>query len=139
MTERKKRIIALSLASTMLIALTGCKKQKEYNVATKKATIEKNIDNYYVVVLSTNDQYKVFLTNNIEEKYISIDDNEIIVVKNKDNTNVSELGSVSGVYPFCLYFSDYQKGKCYSEEKINQVFDMIEDNYETRNKKLTLN
>lgn len=138
MTERKKKIIALTLASTMLISLTGCKKQKEYNIATKETTIEKNIDNYYVVVLSANDQYKVFLTNNIEEKYISIDNNEIIVSKREDNTNVSELGSVSGVYPFCLYFSDYQKEKCYSEEEINKVFNMIVDNYETRNKKLTL-
>lgn len=139
MTERKKKIIALTLASSLLISLVGCNKDKQYNIK-EEVFINKNIDDYYVVVLIDNNQYNVFLTKNIEgNKYISIDNNEIIVVKNEDNTNVSELGTVSGVYPFCLYFSDYQKEKCYSDEEINQVFDMIVDNYETRNKKLTLN
>lgn len=129
MTDRKKKIIALTIASTMLVSLTGCKKQK--------VNISKNIDDYYVVVLKDDNDYKVFLTNNNSNQYNSIYSSGTIV-KKSDNTCISDKGTVSGIYPFCLYFEDYEKGKNYTEEEINEKFDGIKDDYEYRNKKLTL-
>ena len=145
MAEIRKRIAALSLATSMLIGTTGCSSN------TIKKTIDKSgvetysgeitlssIDNLYIIeIKNLSDETQLYLTREaLEVKGDFSSYNEYIIL----GTNIElthelkgyncDYGEVINVVPLKQFISSYVELKeTYTAEEIVNIFESIKDDY----------
>lgn len=142
MTERKKKIASLILASSLLISATGC----------TRSNIKQNIDENKNITYSGDIDYDklkylyiVEITNVVGERklYLTIEEGGLnfvfyalgtknIVSKSVENS-VSSLGIVTNILEFQQFIPAYLESDVkdtYSAEEIIDVFQKVKDNYD---------
>lgn len=150
MTERKKQIIALTICTSMLFGLTGCKKNSlktKIDENTKQATLAGNInsnaikDCYLVEIVGVDGKsnlYLAYATTNLDGH--TFDDKRLIIVgtdieiadtrHDLDEYN-SDYGKVKNIYPFSYFISTYSEIKeNYTGSEIEEVLNKVKDNYD---------
>jgi len=124
-TERRKRIIALSLLITMIYGISACKK-KEIHLTMNKETNEEELSGnlykedlkYYYILesLSKNGNNRLSL---VYDKY-----------NNKELYAI--YGEIISILPFNYFVKEYGEVKeVYSAKDIENILNKIEDNYHT--------
>ena len=138
MIERKKRILSLALTATLLISLTGCKKdsiKKEFNEKSEQYEYTGIIDseaikNLYIIEYINSDNYKSITLVREEQKsivgteYRDFDGN---VIANDDNTHMLE------VKPLNSYIKDKTK-EMYTGKEITEIYNEIKEEYNNTKK-----
>lgn len=137
MNNIRKKIIALTLAGTMITSLTGCNKlDAKLNETTKQyeltGKISKNSlkDSYYIVeIITIDDKSELYLGKGY---YSSVIDD--IYTKNEltimDKGFKSDYGYVNAIYdilPFITYYGEDKKE--YTAEEIVEIFELIKKDY----------
>lgn len=137
MTERRKSILSLALTATLLISLTGCKKdtiKKEYNEKSQQYEFTGIVDSeaikdLYIIEYIDSNNYKSIILVRKEQKsivgteYRDFDGN---VIENGEKTHILE------VKPLSSYTKD--KKANYTGEEITEIYNQIKDEYNNTKK-----
>ena len=147
MTEKKKKIAALTLATSMLISTIGCSKKEVNSLNTNNSNLTQtnnikldNLDNYFIVELTNlNNEKLIYLTTKkvivqvytypkIEYKIINKD---ITIAQMLKSEYTSEYGEIINIIPIKQFISIYTELKeSYTEEEIYKVFESVKKDYD---------
>ena len=140
MTERKKQILSLALSATLLLSLTGCKKdsiKREFNEETKQFEYTGIIDSeafkkLYIVEYITSDNWKnVTLVREEQKSIVGLEyrDFDGYVIENDSVRHILDVKSLSS-------YIEGDLKEYYTGEEIFEIYEEIRNEY--HEKKLEL-
>ena len=119
----KEKIIALSLAFTLLTGLSACKK-KEMTLVTNTETKEEQLSgNLYIDEL----QYYYIVESYDKDGYVIL---SLVYDKYNNKDLYTQCGEVISILPFKFFIKEYGLNKAvYTSDEVEKILEFTKENY----------